>query len=93
MSQAALRLNRYHPPVETKFIGEMTRGLGLNWHAAAHGKSLRMSGEKLLSWNLKIEMIRVDLTTPQAVEVTFNVLSVMVDKLEQLMGYETRPSA
>jgi oligoendopeptidase F len=40
-----------------------------------------------------LKMAGVDLTTPQAVEVTFNVLSVMVDKLEQLMGYETRPSA
>lgn len=52
-----------------------------------------MSGEKLFDWNLKIEMIRVDLTTPQAVEVTFNVLPGMVDQLEQLTGYETRPSA
>jgi len=40
-----------------------------------------------------LKMAGVDLTTPQAVEVTFNVLSGMVDKLEQLMGYETRPSA
>lgn len=40
-----------------------------------------------------LKMAGVDLTTPQAVEVTFNALSVMVDKLEQLMGYETRPSS
>jgi oligoendopeptidase F len=40
-----------------------------------------------------LKMAGVDLTTPQAVEVTFNVLSGMVDKLEQLTGYETRPSA
>ena len=40
-----------------------------------------------------LKMAGVDLTTPQAVEVTFNVLSGMVDQLEQLTGYETRPSA
>lgn len=30
MSQAALRLSRYKPPIETGFIGELARGLGLN---------------------------------------------------------------
>ncbi len=31
MSQAALRLSRYNPPVETRFISELARGMGLNW--------------------------------------------------------------
>ncbi|MBE9506430.1 MAG: M20/M25/M40 family metallo-hydrolase [Chloroflexi bacterium] len=31
MSQAALRLSRYNPPVETRFVGDLVRGLGLNW--------------------------------------------------------------
>ncbi|MGA9350834.1 MAG: M20/M25/M40 family metallo-hydrolase [Anaerolineae bacterium] len=31
MSQAALRLSRYNPPVETRFVGDLARGLGLNW--------------------------------------------------------------
>ena len=30
MSQAALRLSRYNPPVETRFVGDLARGLGLN---------------------------------------------------------------
>jgi acetylornithine deacetylase/succinyl-diaminopimelate desuccinylase-like protein len=30
MSQAALRLSRYNPPIETRFIGDLARGLGLN---------------------------------------------------------------
>ncbi|RLC70763.1 MAG: hypothetical protein DRI52_06445 [Chloroflexi bacterium] len=30
MSQAALRLSRYDPPVETKFVGDLARGLGLS---------------------------------------------------------------
>jgi acetylornithine deacetylase/succinyl-diaminopimelate desuccinylase-like protein len=30
MSQAALRLSRYSPPVETRFVGDLARGLGLN---------------------------------------------------------------
>lgn len=30
MSQAALRLSRYNPPLETKFVGDLARGLGLN---------------------------------------------------------------
>jgi acetylornithine deacetylase/succinyl-diaminopimelate desuccinylase-like protein len=31
MSQAALRLSRYNPPIETRFVGDLVRGLGLNW--------------------------------------------------------------
>jgi acetylornithine deacetylase/succinyl-diaminopimelate desuccinylase-like protein len=31
MSQAALRLSRYDPPIETRFVGDLARGLGLNW--------------------------------------------------------------
>ncbi|MDY7042464.1 MAG: M20/M25/M40 family metallo-hydrolase, partial [Chloroflexota bacterium] len=30
MSQAALRLGSYNPPVETKFVGDLARGMGLN---------------------------------------------------------------
>ena len=30
MSQAALRLSRYNPPIETRFVGELARGMGLN---------------------------------------------------------------
>jgi len=30
MSQAALRLSRYNPPIETRFIGDLATGLGLN---------------------------------------------------------------
>jgi len=31
MSRAALRLSRYNPPIETRFIGDLARGLGLKW--------------------------------------------------------------
>ena len=31
MSQAALRLSRYNPPVETRFVGDLARGMGLKW--------------------------------------------------------------
>ena len=31
MSQAALRLSRYNPPVETRFVGDLVKGLELNW--------------------------------------------------------------
>jgi acetylornithine deacetylase/succinyl-diaminopimelate desuccinylase-like protein len=31
MSQAALWLSRYNPPIETRFVGDLARGLGLNW--------------------------------------------------------------
>ncbi|MEA3459644.1 MAG: M20/M25/M40 family metallo-hydrolase [Chloroflexota bacterium] len=30
MSRAALRLSRYDPPIETKFVAKLARGLGLN---------------------------------------------------------------
>ena len=30
MSQAALRLSNYQPPVETRFVGDLIRGMGLN---------------------------------------------------------------
>ena len=30
MSQAALRLSSYNPPLETRFVGDLARGLGLN---------------------------------------------------------------
>jgi acetylornithine deacetylase/succinyl-diaminopimelate desuccinylase-like protein len=30
MSQAALRLSKYNPPIETRFVGDLARGLGLN---------------------------------------------------------------